>query len=137
MIIIMNITEVRHLLDQFASRHPEILCAYLFGSVIGNRFHAASDIDIAIALDHPLSGTEKARLQSELESLLARDVDLVDLQRSSGNILREALHGICIICRNTTIRYQLYRQLIYDREDLQPLRNLTMQLRRQGLVYGH
>lgn len=132
-----DILQIRRQLDGFTAVHPEIACAYLFGSATGSRFSDTSDIDLGVAASRPLSGDEKARLREELEDSLHRDIDLVDLQRATGNILRQAMHGICILCRNTTVRYQLMRRLIYDQEDMQPVRNRIMQQRRLRFAYGH
>lgn len=132
-----DILQIQQHLDRFTAAHPEIACAYLFGSATGSRFSAASDIDLGLAASHSLSAGEKARLRSELEEIFGREVDLVDLQQATGSILRQAMHGICILCRNTTVRYQIMRRLIYDQEDMQPIRNRIMQERRLRFAYGH
>lgn len=132
-----DILQIRHQLDRFTAAHPEIACAYLFGSATGSRFSDTSDIDLGLAASHPLSASEKASLRAELEDTLHRDIDIVDLQQATGSILRQALHGICILCRNTAVRYQIMRRLIYDQEDMQPLRNRIMQQRRLRFAYGH
>ena len=124
-------------LEVFFENHPELLCSYLFGSAIHNRMHADSDIDIAVAGTAPLSAGHKQRLREELEQIFRRDVDLIDLHSATGNILRQALHGNCILCRNKSIRYQLQRRLIYDQEDMQPLRKRIMDTRRMRFAYGH
>lgn len=132
-----DIHQIRKQLEAFTASHPEIVCAYLFGSATENRFSKSSDIDLAIATNQPLHPEEKMRLRTELEETLERDVDLIDLQQASGTILRQALHGICILCRDTTVRYQIMRRLIYDQEDMQRLRNRMMQQRRMRFAYGH
>jgi predicted nucleotidyltransferase len=132
-----DIFQIRQQLDRFTAAHPEIACAYLFGSAAGGRFTKTSDIDLGLAASHPLSADAKAHLRAELEDTIHRDIDLVDLQQATGSILRQALHGICILCRNTTVRYQVMRRLIYDQEDMQPLRNQIMQQRRLRFAYGH
>lgn len=132
-----SIDQIRQQLGRFTAAHPEIACAYLFGSATGDRFTATSDIDLGLAASQPLSPDEKMRLRMELEDTFQRDIDLIDLQQATGSILRMALHGICILCRNTTVRYQLMRRLIYDQEDMQPLRNRMMQQRRLRFAYGH
>ena len=124
-------------LETFLKKHPELLCCYLFGSVIKDRMHAGSDIDLAVAGTAPLSAGQKQHLREELEQIFQRDVDLIDLHSATGNILRQALHGNCILCRNKSIRYQLQRRLIYDQEDMQPLRKRIMDTRRMRFAYGH
>ncbi len=133
----ISIETINEKLYDFLQRHPELHCCYLFGSAINDRMHADSDIDIAVATDAPLSPDQKQILREELEQVLQRDVDLIDLQSATGNILRQALHGKCILCRNNNARYQLQRRLIYDQEDMQPLRNRIMETRRMRFAYGH
>ena len=134
MIHIETITET---LDNFLQKHPELQCCYLFGSAINNRMHADSDIDIAIAGTAQLSAEQKRLLREELENIFERDIDLIDLHAATGSILRRALHGNCILCRNKNIRYQLQKRLIYDQEDMQPIRNRIMETRRLRFAYGH
>ena len=129
--------EMQSRLTDFLDKHPEIQCCYLFGSAVTSKFHSGSDLDIAIATDTPLPAQQKQLLRDELEQHLDRDVDLVDLQRATGNILRHALHGNCILCRNGEIRYLLMKRLIYDQEDMQPIRNRIMEQRRKRFAYGH
>ncbi len=117
--------------------HTELQCCHLFGSAASDRMHTDSDIDIAVAGMAPLSANEKQLLREELEQTLQRDVDLVDLHSATGNILRKALHGYCILCRNKKVRYQLQRRLIYDQEDMQRLRHRIMEARRMRFAYGH
>lgn len=135
--LIMDTSQITSTLQHFLDSHPEIQCAYLFGSATGERFSNHSDIDLGIAANDCLTAEEKAHLCTELESLFQRDIDLVDLHQATGGILRQALHGVCVLCRDSWVRYRLLRRLIYDQEDMQPIRRLTMQLRRQRFAYGY
>ncbi len=132
-----SIVQIREQLERFTAAHPEIACAYLFGSAATGRFSDTSDIDLGLAASQPFSPEEKMHLSMELEDTFQRDIDLVDLQQATGSILRKALHGICILCRNTNVRYQIMRRLIYDQEDMQPLRHRMMQQRRLRFAYGN
>jgi len=63
---------------------PEVLDAYLFGSLARGDAGATSDVDVAVYLDEGLTAVERGRfaleLAAELMSRLARnDVDLVVL----------------------------------------------------------
>ena len=133
----LTIDHIQAQLTPFLEKHTQIACCYIFGSDNNNRLHHNSDIDIAVAGALPLSAYEKKQLREELEQIFQRDVDLVDLQQATGSILRQALHGTCILCRNKLVRYQLQRQLIYDQEDMQPLRNRMMKTRRMRFAYGN
>ncbi len=129
--------QITQKLGDFLAAHPDLQCCYLFGSVTGRDFSCLSDVDVGIAASKPMSASEKQALRGELEVTLDRDVDLVDLHQATGSILRKALQGTCILCRSTRVRYQIMRRLIYDQEDMQPLRNLVMKIRRMRFAYGH
>lgn len=59
----------------------EIKNAYLFGSVLTNKFTSESDVDLLVnlneGLDPVVAGGHLWDLQFELEDLLNRDVDLL------------------------------------------------------------
>lgn len=63
---------------------PEVLEAYLFGSLARDEARATSDVDVAVFLDDRLTGSERGRLlldlAAELMSRLGRnDVDVIAL----------------------------------------------------------
>ncbi len=65
---------VRAAIRQWAPEFPAIRAAYLFGSILQpGRFHAESDVDVAIDCDDPESETPFWRA---LETALERNVDL-------------------------------------------------------------
>lgn len=54
---------------------------YLFGSRARGNFKAASDIDLAIDIGHPLSSLDLAKAQNIIEALnIPQKVDIVDLR---------------------------------------------------------
>lgn len=117
--------------------HPEVQCCYLYGSAATGAMATGSDVDIAVAGERELSPEEQIRLRDELEVATRRDIDLIDLRRASGTLLRNALRGQSLLCRNPGVRYELARRLVYDQEDMQPLRRGMMDRRRQAFAYGH
>jgi predicted nucleotidyltransferase len=125
-----------NVLQAVLERHPEIRCCYLYGSAARGERGPASDVDLAVACDAPLAGTEKTALAEECATALGRDVDLLDLVGASGLILRSALRGVCMLCRDVACKYGLMRALVYDQEDLQPLRRQMMRLRREAFAHG-
>jgi predicted nucleotidyltransferase len=116
---------------------PEIQCCYVYGSAARGQRKRGSDVDLAVAAHHVLSVSEKSTLKDELERALLCDVDLIDLLSATGTILRQAMRGVCLLCRSTDVKYRLMRKLIYDQEDLQPARRSMMDTRRKAFVHGH
>lgn len=128
--------QIVELVLEVLQAHPEIQCAYIYGSALGGKLQPDSDVDVAVAGERPLTVRAKASLREKMEMAVRRDVDLVDLHRAAGTILREAMRGECIMCRDTRVKYQLMRRLVYDQEDLQPLRRQMMDRRREAFVHG-
>ena len=62
----------------------DIIMVFLYGSVTGERFSTHSDVDIAIAGKTPFSFEYLLNLNSELQILLKRDIDLVDIYKTVG-----------------------------------------------------
>lgn len=117
--------------------HQEVQCCYVYGSAASGRLKPDSDVDLAVACSRPMAGAELRALQEECVLVLHRDVDLVDLLRVTGLILRNALRGTCVFCRSAQSKYRVVRELIYDQEDMQPLRCALMERRRRIFAYGH
>ena len=118
------------------SAHPEVACCYLFGSVADDTFTDASDVDVALALNEPMTPMAKLAFHEALSRGTERDVDVLDLQNAHGTILRRALHGECLIGRDSSERAELIRRHIYDQEDMQPMRRRIMQQRRERFIHG-
>lgn len=86
--------------------HPEIIAAYLFGSVARGCLKPASDIDVAVLLeetgsnDFPLAG-----FMAKLEKILIRPVDVVVLNRADELLKYEIRrHGRLIFERDPILR---------------------------------
>ena len=63
----------------------------LYGSVLTDRFADHSDVDVAVAGDHELSYDELLSISDMLGRELGREVQVRDLSRLDGLILREVL----------------------------------------------
>lgn len=66
-------------IQAFLENKP-IARAYLFGSQARQEAEADSDVDVLVDLEGGVTLFEFARMQAELEELLARKVDLVSSQ---------------------------------------------------------
>ena len=80
-------TAILHVLAQF----PQVHIAYLFGSAVRHRLTSTSDIDIAVAADTKLPLETRLALAAQLAQALHREVDLIDLQDVTGEILQQSL----------------------------------------------
>lgn len=122
--------EIREVLAHF----PAITLAILFGSVAAGHQHAASDLDIAVAADHPLSADEKFALISAFAEHSGRPIDLIDLTAVSEPLLGQVLrHGRRIMGSDT--RYgQLISRHVFEQADFMPYRSRILAERRQAWI---
>ena len=75
--------EIIRVVAQFAAEQPNVMAAYLFGSVAQNRMAAESDVDVGVLFETPPDGIRLLELQEELTSVLKCQSDLVNLNRTS------------------------------------------------------
>ena len=99
---------------------PEVLSAYLFGSVALGMDTARSDVDIAVRIDPALSPEQifeiRLKLIDRLEEYLSRRVDLIIINNASLKMLRQILVlGIPIFIRDMDAEreYALRKQKEY------------------------
>ena len=59
---------------------PDLQGAYLFGSFVSGMSSEKSDVDLAVLCRNPLSKEIRFRLIENLENLLNRNVDLIELR---------------------------------------------------------
>ena len=75
----------------FAEAHPEIAAIYLFGSYATGHSRPKSDIDLGILFVEDVDGFARVNMETEVSNLLSRDVDLIDMRKSS-SFLRHQIY---------------------------------------------
>ncbi len=109
----------------------------LFGSASSGCMRTESDVDIAVLYDHSLSAHEKVSLTDRLSHRLGRIIDLVDLSAVNGVILRQVLcKGRVLLKRSASDYAALLERLVYNREDMMPYYNRTIQERVGAFAHG-
>lgn len=73
--LILKNKDLEHISKKYHLNH-----IMLFGSVLTDAFHEASDIDIAVAAEHILSLNEVLELELFFEKQFDRNVDVIDLR---------------------------------------------------------
>jgi predicted nucleotidyltransferase len=100
---------------------PDLEYALLFGSAATRGPDAARDIDVAVALAHPFGLLERARLATELETAVGREVDLVDLDDASTLLRWEVVkNGRAILVNSPAALLALKARVPIERADLEP-----------------
>ncbi|MEK6607049.1 MAG: nucleotidyltransferase domain-containing protein [Myxococcota bacterium] len=109
--------------------HPEVVCAYLFGSVARGESGPASDVDVAVILREPVPERPfgyEAALSSELGAALGRsDVDIVRLDRAPPLLAQRVLRdGVLLLCRDESARIEFEVATRRRYFDTRPLREI-------------
>lgn len=67
----------------FAKSNPLISAIYLFGSHASGHERSRSDVDLGVLFNRDVDGFTKVNLETEISKLLKKEVDLVDMRKSS------------------------------------------------------
>ncbi|MGH7541861.1 MAG: type VII toxin-antitoxin system MntA family adenylyltransferase antitoxin [Gemmatimonadota bacterium] len=105
---------------------PEVVFAYLFGSVVKGRPRSSSDLDVAVFFDAERKGTgrldaaERALdLEARLEARLGRPVQVVVLDHAPPELVQNVLGpGRLLFSRDEEVRVRFYVEAgrrLYDR----------------------
>jgi predicted nucleotidyltransferase len=125
---------IERLLKEVLTQFPQVSLAILFGSVALGRQRPDSDLDIAIAANHPLSADEKMAIISTLAERFGRPIDLIDLSVAAEPLLGQVVrHGRRILGSDTQYG-ELIRRHLFEQADFMPYRNRILAERRQAWI---
>lgn len=114
---------------------PMLRIAILFGSLAAGNARPDSDLDIAVAADCRLNGTDKLRLIDKLSLLVGRPVDLVDLRTAGEPLLGQILQkGDRLFVRDQRLFAELIKRHLFDSADFLPYRRRILAERRQAWI---
>jgi uncharacterized protein len=126
-------TIVLHVLEQF----PQVQIVYLFGSAARAQLTSSSDIDVAVAADTKLPLDTRLAIATQLSKALHREVDLVDLQDVTGEILQQSLcQGTKLLQKDASLHAELIKRLWFDQTDMMPYRRRILAERRSRFLHG-
>lgn len=115
----------------------ELKLAIIYGSVAAGTMRPNSDIDLALLFDQPLSAERKMKITASLERKTLRTVDIVDLSRISGAILKHVLcKGKILIQNEEGLFTRLAKTMIYNQTDMMPYVNRTLRERQRRFIDG-
>ena len=131
------------LLEYLASQ-PDVVAAYIFGSVAQGRARPQSDVDIAVLLsadlDEETRFDRRLRLGWEVERLIGHQTDLVVLNDAPPLLQHQVLkHGRLIFERDRAARVEFEVRAGQIYADLKPMydfhtRDLLQKIKEVGLV---
>lgn len=121
---------------QILQNYPHVRLALLFGSLAKGNARKDSDLDLAIATDHPLDSGQKMQLIAELASAIGRPIDLVDIAMIGEPLLGQIIvHGRRIL--GDDVHYaRLLSAHLFAEADFVPYQTRILRERRQAWI-GH
>lgn len=131
--------EIISQLQTYIASKPEIIFAYLFGSIASGTAGKLSDIDLAIYLDpdYRYTGTGYGypyELIEELSSLLSTKVDVVVLNKASIILRHQVIKkGILICNRNDAERRVFHEKAVREYLDIKPILKIQSDYLRKRL----
>ena len=124
-------------LQSVAAAEPDVLAAYVFGSIARGTSGPLSDIDIAVLFRDPTRREEvRGRLTDALSRRLRSSrVDVIDLDRAPVNLRYHVLRdGRRIVCRDRGRVQRLAAATVREYLDFKPLRDRAFQVMRAAIV---
>ena len=118
-------------------QYPHVRLCLLFGSMACGRSTSASDMDIAVAAEKPLTGEMRLDLAAAFSTATNREVDLIDLTAASGPILKQALSkGIMVQNSDKLLYARLISRMLFDEADMMPYYYRILRERRRRFING-
>lgn len=123
-------------LKEMLRDEPGLVLAILYGSAAAGKMRKDSDVDIALLFGRPLNADKKMELIARLETVLQREVDLVDLFSLNGTILKQILSKGCVLVQSAPgVLAGLVQRMIYNQADMMPYVSRTLKERQQRFIH--
>ncbi|TCO74486.1 type VII toxin-antitoxin system MntA family adenylyltransferase antitoxin [Chromatocurvus halotolerans] len=123
--------EIETRVTEVLGHYQNLRLAILFGSQITGEASPASDIDLGLLAESPLSAAFKLELMQKIGAACGRPVDIVDLSIAGEPILGEVFKGRRLLGDASTYAQLLSRHLI-DSSDFLPLHRRILAERREA-----
>ncbi len=116
---------------------PNLQLAICFGSYANGGATSHSDIDIAVAMKHPLTMDERLNLAQRLSQKTNKEIDLIDLRAASGVLLQQIVScRVTLINRNSELYGNLISRCLMEGLDYIPLWESILKARRERFIHG-
>ncbi len=122
-----NLEEKLSLLKAYFAKQPEIVMAFIFGSVVKGQETQESDVDIAVYFkpsgpelewEDEKEYPEEDRIWDEVEKIIGRRTDLVVLNRAPATLVYSVFHqGKPIVIKDKTLYQRLFLLISSAAED--------------------
>lgn len=127
--------EINQKIVEFLTKKYKLKVVILFGSYARNTQNAVSDIDIAIMLNDNI---KIEKIQDELEDLLKKEVDLINLNNINDSFRYEILMNGKVLYTSNELEFEMYkidmfREYLELNESRQEIIN---NIKNGGNIYG-
>lgn len=120
----------------FVSQIPDILFATVYGSFALDKVQPSSDLDLAILGEKKFLKSKLIGWSQDLGSTIQRQVDIIDLQDTSGVVVKDAfVEGIIIKNQDPDLLARRLYRFYFDEADYQRYRQAGLSDRRKE-VFG-
>jgi len=113
---------------------PYIKQAVLFGSVAAASATSASDLDIAVRADEPLSTEQRKALIGALALEFNRPIDVVDLASAGQPVLDKIVTSGMQVVGSSRLWGDLVYRNVLDQEDFVPYQDRILEGRRKAWI---
>lgn len=115
--------------------HQDLELAIVFGSFASGRLRSDSDLDIAVFPRSPLTPAALQDISDQLAIATGRPIDLVDLTRANGTLLRQILcHGEVLFSKQPGILGTLNERLLDWQADFEPAHRAILTAQRNRFL---
>ena len=119
----------------YLAAQDDLRLGIVFGSVARQSATAASDLDVAVLADRPLTAVRRAALIGDLAQLTGRAVDLVDLATAGIPVARSALlTGRVLFQRDAATYPAQVSRILIDSADFLPYRDRLLRERLEAWI---
>lgn len=130
----MTQTEIERLSERL-EQQADLQLALLFGSTAAQRETPASDVDVAVLAEQPLSAVRRTELIREIGDATGRPVDLIDLRTAGVPTVRAALvHGRRLFVRDRRAYENIHARMLRDTADFLPYHRRMLSQRRERWI---
>lgn len=127
-----------NLIIEYLTKELGAILIIVFGSIVTNKSHAQSDIDIALISDTKHSSMEIYSAAQDLANLIKRDVDLINLTEVSPVMQAQIItKGKIIFDENPRFRQEFFILALKKYARLNEEREVVInKIKERGRVYG-
>ena len=126
--------KIRSLLEN----KPGVEVCLLFGSAAAGKLGVNSDIDIAICGEKAFTPDYLAELQVAIAERLGTEVDLLDMARLNGLILRQVITtGKKILNKNPDLLARYIKKMLFFSEDMYPNCQMILKAKAKRFAHGY